>query len=441
MKIGNSSARRKTLLQLLFTFTLLAQTSCATNYGQGPIILDSENPSSYMKGIPPTSDKIVGRDLSWARNFEKARWSHQNITVTHNVDVISRGAGPIAVLPYANKTIVNEGFSDVDGKEKPLVDLLRRLNTNGFIVLKKGKIVAELYFNGFGPDKRHQMNSATKSLVGMLVGTLASEGVLDLNESFSKSFPELKDSGVADGNLQNALDMTLGVDWPMGWEDINTSYRLQTFAAAGFIEVENGPSYANTLELIATAPKIGEHGALFAYQAVNTEMLGWSISKATGENWQNALSTRIWSRLGAERDAFIIVDKGGHGFAAAGMNATLRDIARFGLMIENNGYYNGQQIVPASWVFETVRGNSQVKAAMQSQRELNSYDGKIFYHNQFRVFDNGDGELFATGGIGQKIYINQKHDLVGVFFATEFDRTDVVHQIHLMQQIRDRLAE
>jgi len=63
------------------------------------------------------------------------------------------------------------------------------------------------------------------------------------------------------------------------------------------------------------------------------------------------LSQRIWSRLGAEHDAYITVDTEGTEFAGGGLNTCLRDLARFGELMRNDGWAMGQQVIPkAAWI-------------------------------------------------------------------------------------------
>lgn len=54
--------------------------------------------------------------------------------------------------------------------------------------------------------------------------------------------------------------------------------------------------------------------------------------------------------MGSEQDAYMSVDSIGTPFAGGGLNMSLRDLARFGEMIRNNGHYNGHQIVPQAVV-------------------------------------------------------------------------------------------
>ena len=405
----------------------------------GPERLEPTNRSQYMRGVPVAKDRIVTDGLAWARDYEQVLWSHQNASKILRVDPISRGEGPVSALPYGDCTLATASFTGKNGESAPLKEILAGIGTDGFIVVHKGAILAELYYNGLAPDARHQLNSVSKSFVGLLAGIADAEGRLDLEQPVGDALPELADAGVANAGLQHALDMAVGVETPMSWDDPR-SYRLLNFMAGGFHRRFEEFPYRNTLELAATVPANGEHGSRYFYSPVNTEIVAWSISRAYRRNWQEVLAEKLWSRLGAERDAIVIVDPAGHGFATAGIGAALRDLARLGLMIEGDGYFLDRQIVPRSWIRRTIAGNDGVRRAMNDEEERARFGTAVFYHNQFRVANSSEGELIASGGLGQMIYVNQQHDLVAVYLATTFDDADRAHQVNLLRQIRDHLA-
>ena len=405
----------------------------------GPERPEPTNRSQYMRGVPVADDRIVTDGLAWARDYEQVLWSHQNVSKILRVDPISRGEGPVSALPYGDCTLAAATFTGKNGEPAPLKEILAGIGTDGFIVVQQGAILAELYYNGLAPDARHQLNSVSKSFVGLLAGIAHSEGRLDLEQPLGDALPELAGAGVADAGLQHVLDMTLGVETLMSWDDPR-SYRLLNFMAGGFHRRFEEFPYRNTLELAATVSANGEHGSSFFYSPASTEIVAWSISRAYRRNWQQVLAEKLWSRLGAERDAIVIVDPAGHGFATAGIGAALRDLARLGLMIKGDGYFFDRQIVPRSWIRRTIAGNDGVRQAMNDEEELNRFGNAVFYHNQFRVPNSSEGELIASGGLGQMIYVNQQHDLVAVFLATTFDDADRAHQVNLLRQIRDRLA-
>ena len=134
-----------------------------------------------------------------------------------------------------------------------------------------------------------------------------------------------------------------------------------------------------------------------------------AIERATGEPCQELIEKYIWKKLRPEQDAAIVVDKIGFPYVGAGMNACARDLARFGLMLLNDGNYNGEQIIPASWVRATREGDEGYR-----ERFSKSDYGEILpgghYKNQVWVanIDN----MMCIGIHGQLIYIDQSKGLV-----------------------------
>ena len=114
----------------------------------------------------------------------------------------------------------------------------------------------------------------------------------------------------------------------------------------------------------ASIPRSGTHGERFTYRSPNTDVVGWLVARAEGGKRPDAvLQERIWSRLGAEGDAYMSVDPSGNAAAAGGLNVRLRDLARFGEMMRLDGKFNGQQVVPAAVVARIRRGADPAKFA------------------------------------------------------------------------------
>ena len=95
--------------------------------------------------------------------------------------------------------------------KKPLPRILDSSYTDGFLVLHKGKIITEKYFNNMQADTPHLSQSVAKSLVGSLSGILQEQGLIDPDAPIVKYVPELKRCGYRDAKLSHALNMTSGV--------------------------------------------------------------------------------------------------------------------------------------------------------------------------------------------------------------------------------------
>ncbi len=400
----------------------------------GYVIVEQDNQSAYMRGQPPGADRIVDSDHSWALDQERAKWSFQNVSKFLPTDVVSRGTGPVFPLPYADTDVLHESFTAPDSSEQPLSEILHGLGVDGFIFVKDGVVRVEAYYNGFTPDRHHITFSVTKSLVGSLVGILVHEGRIDLSQTVAHYLPELEGSGFADATIRQVLDMTSNIVWSADRYDPTSEVDLNS-RAGGFQSRPDDFPFSNTLEFLKSVEKAGPHGEAGIYSPGNTEVLAWIVSRLEGKNWQEVFSERIWSRIGAERDALITVDPGGHGFATAGFNGTLRDLARFGLMLEDEGYFNGEQVVPAEWLHDVRYGDEQALSAWRASDQAANRPHVRFYRNHFRVLDDNSGEFVAQGHMGQRIYVNMDSNVVAVFLSVTPSRALREFQIDLIREI------
>lgn len=132
------------------------------------------------------------------------------------------------------------------------------------------------------------------------------------------------------------------------------------------------------------------------------------IRGATGQPIARLLQEKIIAPLGLDRDLYYVTDGEGVAFVLGGLNITTRDYARFGLMVEQDGAYNGRQIVPAAWIKASTRPSAPTKP------------DKISYGYQWWVPVGAEpGEFLARGVYGQYIYIDQARDVVIVSTAAD----------------------
>ena len=154
------------------------------------------------------------------------------------------------------------------------------------------------------------------------------------------------------------------------------------------------PGYSgphNIYEFVKTLKKEGEHGAGFVYRTVHSEVLGWIVSRVTGKHFAELMSELVWSRMGTEEDAYVMIDPVGTPLQGAGLNATARDLARFGEMLRRGGEFNGQRIFDKA-VIEDLR---RVAIARSSRPRAWSFRPGYSYHNQWWILHNADGAFEA----------------------------------------------
>ena len=116
----------------------------------------------------------------------------------------------------------------------------------------------------------------------------------------------------------------------------------------------------------------------------------------------------IWSQLGMEQDAYFTVDSVGNEFAGGGLNTGLRDLARFGEMIRNNGRANGKQILPEAAILDIRRGGSKADFAKAAYPLLPGWS----YRSMWWITHNDHDAIMARGVHGQSIYVDPKAEMV-----------------------------
>lgn len=379
---------------------------------------DASDPArlGWMLGSPPPPDKVIRFADGSAFRFPQYRWTFSNERQLVPTSNISRGAGPVSQLPRAERAdIDNLQFTPL-GRSEPMrwSQALPATYTDGIVVLHRGRIVYERYFGALRPEGQHIAMSVTKSFFGTIGAMLVAEGVLDENAPVSRYVPELKDSAFGDATVRQLLDMRTALKYSENYADPNAEIWAHV-RAGGVLPRPPGYQGPQTFyEFLQTVKHDGEHGQGFAYKTVNTDALGWVIRRATGRSVGQNLSERIWQPLGAEQDAYFLIDSVGNEFAGGGLNAALRDMARFGEMMRNEGRYQGRQIVPKAVVDSIRAGGDRAAFAKAGYTLLQGWS----YRNMWWVTHNEHEAFMARGIYGQSIYIDPKAEMVIARFAS-----------------------
>lgn len=383
--------------------------------GPNPLKIISDRPHSakelgIMQGFPPPPEKRPSAD-----NWDLApfnRWSFQNIRSLMPTVDIDRGTGPTREFDTALEDVSSLSVEAVTGEILSVEDCLLRTYTDGFLVLHRGKLVVERYFNDMSARTPHLSQSVAKSITGTLAGILHGEGLLDLDAPLVDRVPETVDCGYADATLSQVLDMQTGVRFTEDY-GVPGSDMTRIDIASGWRPTRPGEPRPTIRDVILSLPKEREHGETFSYRSVETDMLAWVLERETGQSLADLLSDRIWSKIGAERDSFFTVDGAGTALADGGFNATLRDYARFGVMMLNGGKVDGTQVVPAYWV-ESLRYGEADKFGSP----YNDLSPNGAYRRKWWVNDVKRGDFMARGVFGQLIYVDPDSDLLAVKLST-----------------------
>ncbi len=368
-----------------------------------------------MAGTPPPPDQRVPL-IDWDRPPWN-RWTFQNIRQILPTAEVWRGNGPVRDLPEDRRALGDIAFKTADGAEMTVAGMLDTTYGDGFIVLKGGRVVHESYHNGMDARSPHLSQSVAKSVTAMSAGVLVGQGLLDPLAPLTDYLPELADTAYRGATLRHVLDMTSGVRFSEDYDDRYCDIGVLDITS-GWKPAPDGTRRADfpdcVFDQILTLDEAeAEHGARFLYRSIETDVLAHCMERAAGKRLPVIVGETLWSGIGAENDASFTVDSAGYGLACGGFNATLRDYARFGLLVLEGGAWNGRQVVPDAWIDDTFSGDHGL---------FNDAGRDVFpngcYRNQFWIADRDRMTILARGVFGQMIFISRDLDLVVVKLST-----------------------
>lgn len=370
----------------------------------------------WMQGFPPAADKLIMQPQSDYFSFPKLRWTVCHIRELMPTKQVSRGiSGPIA-LPYDLNSKIDAVTFNPIGSDRAMTweQSLSANYTDGILILHKGKIVYEKYLGCLNEQNKHAAMSMTKSLTGLLAEILVEEGVLDEQAKVSSIIPELTKSAFGDATVRQVMDMTTALKYSENYADPNADIWIYSAAANPLPKAADYKGPVGYFEYLQTVKKQGEHGGEFAYKTINSDTLGWIVSRVTGKSITTLLSERIWQKMGAEQDAYMTVDSKGVAFAGGGLSAGLRDLGRLGLLMLNEGRINNQVVFPKDVVANIKSGANKQAFAKAGYKTIPGGS----YKSMWWVFHNQHEAFAARGVYGQTIYVDPTAEMVIVRFAS-----------------------
>ena len=394
--------------------------------GYSSLSYSEPDSQSVMEGTPPTRDSQA--TMKNYRDYPFSGWTFQNMGAPLNIVMVPRG-GDIAELNQpSNQALGKKIFIDKTGAEMTLEDLFKVHFARGMILIQDDKVLYEKYFDGFGPHKQHIWFSMSKSLASAALGILVEQGKIDVKKSPAHYIPELKNSGFERVTIQNLLDMATSIDFKETYTDMTSDFALKYAVAMNMgwlpgardAQPESTEIYGvhDFLSKYIKPNKELEPGTDFDYNSSNADVIGWLISRVSGQPYEQFISEKIWSKLGMEHDAYFTVDRAFMPVVTGGMNSTLRDAARFALMIRDEGRVKNKQLIPSEWINSALNIDEKLKSHMTANPKYGEESWEA-YHNMWWILDGEKGEFCATGIHGQVIYINRSKNTVMVWFSNQ----------------------
>lgn len=383
-----------------------------------------------MKGFPATRDSQVTLMNQTVAPY--SRWGFRNMSIQSAVMVPRSGL--VYEIPRGNPMAIEELSFTHEGKTMTVLQALEAENTDGFLVIKNGKMVYERYFGEFNQHSHHLWASSTKSLTSMAASILIDQGKLDPSTNISTYIPELSEGAFADLTVQQVMNMVSAIDYSEDYANLQPgTVHFEYFRRVGltpaFDLMRLDPKTDNTprgvLEFVSKFkrnPNL-EPSTVFEYHSPNVDVIGWIIARVSGMPLNEFVAKNIWSKIGAEHDAYFTTDTAFVPIATGGFNTTLRDFARFGLAVLHDGILGGTRIfpeeitraIPAATDAEILYTNRSAYKAGGSA----SYDSFLqAYRNFWWVHDRDKNVFTARGVFGQVLYVDRSTDTVIATFSS-----------------------
>lgn len=389
----------------------------------------SESPSGEAGEVRPTVD-------TW-QEPPHVRWAF-----THLSEVL-----PSARVPRRGFDAPGEADQDADPTARGIPpslqtvpDLTRRLeetHTDALLVVRGGEVCAQWYAPGCGPDDLHLVMSVSKSLCGLVAGSLVMDGLWSLEDPVVSFVPELSEGAYARATIADLLDMTVSVDYDEDY--LNPRSALQRHDRSSGWRTPRPGDPADTPSFLRTLTGAGPQGR-FQYCSATTDVLAWAIERATGARYVDQLADRLWSRLRPDQDAMVTVDRSGFAHADGGISCTARDLARVGELMLARGRAPDGRVVTADWV-ESILGGGDPQA--MGDAGWTSVYPRGSYARQWWCTGTARGNVTALGIHGQHLWLDPLTSSVIVKLSSSPQpdaEPDQRRQVQLMEDLTRALT-
>lgn len=365
-----------------------------------------------MQGFPVAAENRVPIE-DWDR-APWNRWSFQHVREIVPTTEVSRGRGEPWRLAQNLVDLDALEFRNCGGSKTTLAGFFDSEYTDGFIAIHRGAVVCERYLNGMTPRSLHLSQSVAKSVTSCVTGILVERGLLDPAALLTDYLPELERTAYRGARLRDVLDMSSGVRYSEDYEALDSDIAA-TDIASGWKPPRADIDAPACIwdQILGLTEKIRGHGEKFDYRSIETDVIAHCMERVTQTRLAELIGRELWQPLGCEENANFTVDRAGYALACGGLSACLRDYARIGLMLAGGGFGNGRQVVPKSWIEDTLAcGNN-----MQDEERKRIFPNGG-YRNQFWLRDIDTCVMMARGVFGQLIYVDSERELVVVILSS-----------------------
>ena len=254
-----------------------------------------------------------------------------------------------------------------------------KTDIHSVMVLRHGKVIAEMYPAPFQAVYGHQLFSCSKTFTAVAVGMAIEENRLRLDDRLAAFFPEFLPDSVsawlAGITVRDLLTMRSGFE-------VDT--KMRTYAT-------------QWIKWYLHHPMVAEPGKQFAYDSIDTYLLAAIVQRVTGMKMMDYLRQRLFFPLGIT-EAYWEESPEGINTGGWGLYLQPESLAKFGLLLLNKGVWNGRRLLPEKWVAEMMA------------RQVDVPDGDDYGYQMWMCAY--PGAVRADGAYGQYIIVIPDKEMV-----------------------------
>ena len=392
--------------------------------------------NKIMKGSPPPIEYKVTLD-NW-RKYPFNSWSFVNVRNLIPTSPIYNNPDKEVIL---QKQLIDIDDLVIDHKNTSykLKEIFKICDTDAFLVMHKGKIKFEFYDKFTRFNTPHIIFSVSKSLTSLLTGILVEKKVININNYISHILPETKGTAYEDATVRNVLDMSIAsgfIEDYTGQAEIFKKYRSST--GWDLPETNSTQTVKGLHDFLSSMPKSNQkHGKKYHYCSPHSDLLGWIIERASGENYSKIMADLLFKKAGINHEANVTVDKWGASRAAGGISVSPYDLLLLSELVRNHGSNKNGQVIPAAWIEDFVNNKNNNSYLNQDNLERfpnGNYRSK-WYQTGFK-----DNEYCAIGIHGQNIWINPQKEITIVRMSSASDPINIKTE-ELMFSVFDEISK
>lgn len=276
-------------------------------------------------------------------------------------------------------------------REPDLDDAVRGLfevgSVNSVVIERGGERIEEHFVGRMNGNRPTNIKSASKSIISLLVGIAIDEGYLEgvdqtIGEFFHDYFEENPDPEKEAITIKDLITMRAGLE--------STSIRNYGRWVVS----------SNWVRYVLSRPLVADPGGRMIYSTGSSHLLSVILTRASGMSTREFANRYLFGPMGIEIGGW---DRDPQGYYMGGNNMAMSpyDLAKIGRMMMDMGEYNGERIVSAEWVLDSVK--------IYTRSNFNPYDmGYLWWRRKVSGYD----VIFAWGHGGQYILMIPELDTV-----------------------------